>query len=474
MDLNPALTARLRELQSVYRQLREMPSDKAQQRGQRFNQLIADVFRAFGLEAKANVRGLDGRDEIDVVFTADGVVHVLEAKWEKKRIKGDPVEKLSGRLSDRPAGTRGVVLSMSGYTKPGRQVFERREIVGLEQQHFEATLAGLISPQELLARIHLAQAAKGRRIVPLADVLVLDDEDAGPVPILRSTSETPAPWKVVKSTATGVAASEAYVGAWDDLPALSLAAAPGRLLITTPNGVVEFDPTTGSTRWALALPGTTGRAFRSNDGALTVLCRGALVRWDSTSNDLSVVAGGFGGYATLETDSQGRLWVYNQVGSGETGSTTLACMGQHLGDEQRHEIPFPSGSHVVFLSPDRFFLSGTGHSTILDLAQDPITSKAHWLRSAVQDGRAAVSLGPHTVLTAGNRNGLDGYLVCQDLRTGDTIEELARFTANRLNDIAITSSTALGAKMWILADVQGNDTLFRPLLLDVRVAWATA
>lgn len=475
MILNPATTMRLRELQRTYRALRDLPRAAAQRRGQQFNDLIAEVLRAFGLDAKANVRGLRGRDEIDVVFTEGGADYILEAKWERTGINADPVEKLSGRLDDRPAGTRGILLSMSGYTKHGLEAFERRGVVGLRREHFEAVLAGLLSPQDLLQRIQTAQAARGRHLVPLTDVLIPETTEIGRAPGLQPTSDTPPPWKVIVGTASGVTASEEFIGTWaPDCPALSLSAGAGELLVTTPYGVVGFDPVTCATRWALPLPGTTGRAVCGADGTLSVLCGNALVRWDPQAKDLSVLAGGFGGYATLEAAADGVLWVYNQLGSTDSGSITLVRVGEQVGDEERFEIPFPAGSHAVSLSPGRFFLSGTGHSTLVDLIKDPVTSEADWIKAEVQDGRAATRLDTSTVLVAGNRGSMDGFLFRHDLTTQDGAEQLAEFTANRVVDLVAGPAGAEGTHVWILADVQGNVPVSRPVLISARVhAWTS-
>ncbi|MFB7782189.1 restriction endonuclease [Streptomyces vinaceus] len=474
MTLTPPTTMRLRELHRTYRVLRDLPPAAAQLRGQQFNDLIAEVLRAFGLDAKANVRGLHGRDEIDVVFTDGGVDCILEAKWEQKRINADPLEKLSGRLDDRPAGTRGILLSMSGYTKHGLEAFERRGIIGLQREHFEAVLAGLLSPQDLLQRIHAAQAARGRHLVLLVDLLLPEATEVGPAPRMQPTSDTPPPWKVIVGTAPGVTAAEGFIGTWaQDCPALSLSAGSEELLIATPNGVVSFDPATCATRWALPLPGTTGRAIRGADGTLSVLCGNALVRWDPQEKDLSVLAGGFGGYATLEATVGGELWVYNQLGSTDSGSITLVRVGEQVGDEERFDIPFPAGSHAVPLSPGRFFLSGTGHSTLLDLARNPVTSEADWIKAEVQDGRAATRLDESTVLIAGNRGSMDSFLFRHDLTTQDGAERLVEFTANRVVDLAVGPGGGDGNQLWILADVQGNDLVSRPVLLRAHLPRTT-
>ena len=81
--------------------------------GQRFNEFIAELLRCWGLDrVEANVRSVG---EIDVTFAVDGTRFILEAKWEQSPVDFGPIAKLRGRITQRLAGTRGVLLSMSGY-----------------------------------------------------------------------------------------------------------------------------------------------------------------------------------------------------------------------------------------------------------------------------------------------------------------------------------------------------------------------
>lgn len=111
-DLPAAL--RLRELIDEYGRLQRLEQMTPQRRGQRFNEFIAELLDYWGLErVEANVRSVG---EIDVAFACDGTRFLLEAKWEKEPASFDPIAKLSRRITQRFVGTRGVFLSMSGYT----------------------------------------------------------------------------------------------------------------------------------------------------------------------------------------------------------------------------------------------------------------------------------------------------------------------------------------------------------------------
>lgn len=102
------------DLIDEYAQLKSLQDMSAQARGQRFNGLVANLLRAHGIPAETSIRRPHG--EVDVVFTLDGVRHVLEAKWEKDKTNPAKIYALRGQVEARLADTRGVFLSMSGYS----------------------------------------------------------------------------------------------------------------------------------------------------------------------------------------------------------------------------------------------------------------------------------------------------------------------------------------------------------------------
>jgi len=68
-----------------------------------------------------------GRDEIDVVFAVEHARFILEPKWLKAPVSAEPVANLADRIRSRVARTRGVLLSMSGYTKPVPEAAEHNK-----------------------------------------------------------------------------------------------------------------------------------------------------------------------------------------------------------------------------------------------------------------------------------------------------------------------------------------------------------
>ncbi|MFD5553728.1 restriction endonuclease [Streptomyces sp. NPDC127068] len=468
MDLT--LTLRLRDLLATYKGLRDGPGLTPQKRGQAFNTLIANVLKAWGHEARPSVIGVRGRDETDVFFTI-GHNYILEAKWEADPLSADPLTKLSERLSTRPPGTRAIVLSATGFNSNALEWINRHnELLLMDNSHIEAALCGLLDPKELLHRLYGETAASGNRLVPLADIVVPRHAEPD-VPALTRAAETPPPWPIVKTSAEDVDASVEFTGVWQsDQHPSGISAVPGnRLLITTNAGVVELHTTTSKTKWALALPGTEDRAVGGIDGSVTVLCRGALVRWHPKTRDLQLVAGGFGGYATLEAGRDGTLWVYNQVGGLFGGSVTISRIGERPGDETRHDVPFPNGMRAVHLADERHFLSGAGHSTPVDVSKNPSADKEDWITSALPDPRAATGPDEHTIIAASTYGSLDGSLQRLNLRNAPAWTELLTFTANRATDLTVKRTSAARAEGWLLADASGNTQKPTPVLVKLSL-----
>lgn len=164
---------RLRQLISEYGALRRLDGHTPQSRGQRFNGLIAETLKSWGINAIASDRSAG---EIDVLFAIDGVHYVLEAKWEASKADTGEIAKLQKRVRQRLVGTYGVFLSMSGYSAEALadvKDSERLEVLLLDDGHWEAMLGGLIPPAELMALVRDQAAFRGQAYTPVTDLFAL-------------------------------------------------------------------------------------------------------------------------------------------------------------------------------------------------------------------------------------------------------------------------------------------------------------
>src|SRR5258708_15789784 len=191
-DLPAAL--RLRELIDEYGRLQRLEQMTPQRRGQRFNELIAELLDYWGLECiEAHVRSVG---EIDVAFACDGTRFLLEAKWEKEPASFDPIAKLSRRITQRFVGTRGVFLSMSGYTCEAQADMlrgQQPDMLLLDRTHFEAMLSGLLSPPDLFTKLIDRASYRGELFVALKDLIVPPEVPALPEVALAGPLYPPAP-----------------------------------------------------------------------------------------------------------------------------------------------------------------------------------------------------------------------------------------------------------------------------------------
>jgi len=107
----------IEDIQDVYEQCLTIdPTDKgeAQRRGYLLQDLIYSVLTHEGLEPRASYRPKG--EEIDGSFYLSNTTYLLEAKWVKDPISASDLYSFKGKVDGKLAGTRGVFISMSGFS----------------------------------------------------------------------------------------------------------------------------------------------------------------------------------------------------------------------------------------------------------------------------------------------------------------------------------------------------------------------
>lgn len=176
-DLAAAL--RLRELLDQFGRMSRLEDLTAQRRGQQFNGFIAELFAYWGVDR-------------------------VQAKWEKEPVSLDPIAKLSRRISQRFVGTRGVFLSMSGYTEDALSDMlrgQQPDMLLLDRTHFEAMLSGLFSPNDLFTELVDQASYRGEVYIPLTDLIV--PAEVAVLPTLAPGEPTDYPVPAVIETVAG-------------------------------------------------------------------------------------------------------------------------------------------------------------------------------------------------------------------------------------------------------------------------------
>lgn len=87
---------------------------KPQARGTELQKLIAQALESSGWQQEESVKTF--YEEIDVVIHKNRESYLIECKWEKKPIQPIAINHLLSKLNKR-ADTKGIVISMSGFTK---------------------------------------------------------------------------------------------------------------------------------------------------------------------------------------------------------------------------------------------------------------------------------------------------------------------------------------------------------------------
>jgi hypothetical protein len=398
-------TLRFRELIAEYGRMRRLEDMTPQRRGQRFNHFLADLLDCWGTDrVQANVLGAG---EIDVAFTIDGTRFLLEAKWEAGPVSFDPIAKLSRRISQRLSGTRGVFLSMSGYTADARRDVlrgQQPDMLLVDRSHLEAMLSGLFSPADLFTELVDRASYRGEVYAGLAGLVVPPDDAALPALALGSPPEQEVP--VVTETAPGVQAEVVLHGIQPSATTVDgVAVGPdGRLLLTMPDGIARVDLDTGVTDWAVPIPGCRRSALTLAGGSILVVHGAAVLRWHDHA--LEVAGGAFTGGTSLLPGPDGEAWVFDYKTAGWAGggrAVTLTRLGTdlRLGDEERYTVEFHAGIwSAVWLSARRFYLAGDGHFGVVDLDRNETVAIDDRLRSPHPDQRGSTRVDERTVLTA--------------------------------------------------------------------------
>ncbi|WP_371651588.1 MULTISPECIES: restriction endonuclease [unclassified Streptomyces] len=457
---------------STYRALHHAAPGQEQARGRQFNAFLADLLRRGNLhDARSDLRGLHGRDEIDVHFTLGYTSCILEAKWERERVDETAIAKLKGRLETRRPGVQGFFVSMSGYTKA---VYDKAEyhaqILLMDRQHVEAMVAGLFSADRLFHELLSVTGRQGGAYVLLAGLLDTPAAAGEPLPALRPVDQPiegfPA-WPEAGLTVSSVLTSG---GPWAAGKVDGMAStADGRLLWTTREGVLQVAPDSGASMWTTAPSFCHGPALSEADGSMVVLVEEAALRFCKDSS-VDVASGGFVGSRQLLPGPDNTAWVFASSGPRRAeghGGHTLTQLAADFPDGVTCEVDFPGWVHqAVLTGAGSLYISGGGHSVTTDCKHNWRCPADRWADSAPLTPDAALAVGDHTVLLAGRSpQGFEKAVYAVDIHDHTSTLLL------RLPNTTQITGFAHGPDdmVYLLTDIRGNDQTPRPHLLQLEL-----
>lgn len=109
--------------QNLTRELLGLQMLLPQERGLRFEQFLNELFAAHDLAPRGSFRVVG--EQIDGSFRLHAVTYLLEAKWHGPQIGFSELMSFSGKVSGKAAWSRGLFVSMSGFTNDGLEAFSR-------------------------------------------------------------------------------------------------------------------------------------------------------------------------------------------------------------------------------------------------------------------------------------------------------------------------------------------------------------
>jgi Restriction endonuclease len=108
------------ELLAEFQQLSQLAP---QPRGYAFEAFLIKLFNEFGLEAREPFR-LRG-EQIDGSFVLGNEIYLLEGKWQNAPSAIDHLHTFHGKIEQKAAWTRGLIISYSGFSEDGLNAFGR-------------------------------------------------------------------------------------------------------------------------------------------------------------------------------------------------------------------------------------------------------------------------------------------------------------------------------------------------------------
>lgn len=140
-------------------------------RGLEFEKFLNHLFEAYGLSPRRPFQ-LTG-EQIDGSFELNRDTYLLEAKWEGPRIGQRELLVFHGEVGAKSHWSRGLFISMSGYTAEGLQAFARGKptnIICFEGLCLHHVLSGQLDLGVVIERKARRAAETGEAFVPVRDL----------------------------------------------------------------------------------------------------------------------------------------------------------------------------------------------------------------------------------------------------------------------------------------------------------------
>lgn len=167
--MQPAPVVDRQKIANLKSELLRVSSLSAQARGFAFEGYLKGLFDAFGLAAQEPFR-LRG-EQIDGSFQLGSDTYLLEAKWRGKATGVADLHTFHGKIEQKAAWTRGLFVSISGFSEDGLVAFGRgKRVICMEELDLYEMLDREIPLNQVLERKVRRAAETGMPFLRVRDL----------------------------------------------------------------------------------------------------------------------------------------------------------------------------------------------------------------------------------------------------------------------------------------------------------------
>ena len=164
-------TERLKELRDMLLSIEKL---QPQQKGFEFERLLNELFDVFGLQPRGSFR-LQG-EQLDGSLDFENHTYLIEAKFESKPVGQEDLLVFRGKVEGKATWSRGIFISISGFTQDGLAAFSRgrpTNLIAIDGQDLYFILNGQMSLDEVI-RLKARRAAETGGVMVSVQQLLLE------------------------------------------------------------------------------------------------------------------------------------------------------------------------------------------------------------------------------------------------------------------------------------------------------------
>ncbi len=147
-----------------------LTSDDRQKAGYSLENILEDLFAAFGIEYRKSYR--TNTQQIDGYFHFEGFDYLVEAKWRQDRPTESEIGGFKQKVDTKLQSTRGIFVSINGYRLEVMDQFSFRggNIILIDGSHLIQILEGRQDLKVMLRKIISKAAQEGLAYTTVADI----------------------------------------------------------------------------------------------------------------------------------------------------------------------------------------------------------------------------------------------------------------------------------------------------------------